>query len=1278
MAELKQINWSSTTGDKFQDFCNALLSFEVSKRFIPFGAAGRDQGNDGIYIGLYDGLAGKWRFQHKFHAEEKAASRVKNDMEKEVGNIEDEDHFILLTNVKLGPAQREKVLNAGGDVMRELHKKPARIDVWDGAKLFNLYLRFPILKFWLEEGFYTFQLVKYDVAFAAALNNDVDSIYTLNNLFISRVKELNVLRSFLDDPGKSVVMVTGEAGVGKTRLVIEFFKQEIDLRDDWDVFALRVHGINYDKLAFALESPRNILLLVDDAHQYDPRVIADLKKLAGDMNGRKVKIILTARSVGTYEAFKYLSAQDKQHILDVPLDKLDPEDTTALFKRYFGEDHFYKHYLGQLVDISRGRPILIVALIRTIRQGKPVNQSKQEDFFFEYVIRYFDGLIEKMNGETAIPRDKLRRLLRLICLLEPIRFNDPAVHKLIAEKEGVELDSMRLIFSWLMEGGFASGYFDQAIKPDYYSDILLAQANEEWVRDKVALYTGFISHIIVNLSVADEAGTVQPTKSGVLDEILASYLDRMDSVKDWSELKAIADTVYEVAYSKPDVAVGFITKFVRQLVQKGTVAEKEFSYYGEHYLKQPYTGYDTVRHILSTLLYRKERFGFVFDSVLSIYQHNRDSQLFKVTFGLATRDRLDNYLLARQNYFVERVKRMVEGADNSLGLFFVACMEALLILEFRGTLSDSFDGRASSIIIYWVPSSEEVRQMRASAISVLKALYFKGRGSELGLAALKALLDLPQKIQERKHNERPYDSDAEIQEVMDFLLSVKFSGEEKHQALAHLKRFKRWGFNGSLQKQLDLVEKSLRQDKTAKRISDLLDNAEDAAEINLAREDLRKKARDIVKDSTGMELAKAIDAVVPGDGYISYWFGEFLKEVIAENPVKAKAIYRYLYARRVDVIYKFGSTILRELRFGHHADHFFWSKMLLLKQEQKADADRVMLHVYAFLDKEIVQLGKKDLTFFRELFARRSKMTDDWLGIALLTVVKVDKGMFDELVPVYLNDCSEAGGEFFFSHFFEMGEAYFDVACSVLLHHSYRLPISFKISYCLAKVIEKRGIDPVFGYMVRRFEFFMEPEGELGFRPGGELVPTATGQGLSSRIRSEDDKISLYLACLDWYLQVPLSEAGQLFAPRMLEYVQVSGELTAELDIAYRARIDGAKGDSDRMLRVMKGLELFEKKNERLIDLVMYIFTLSAAYFSDPPELLSKMNYYCGRVVLSLGGKMGRPGEPFPEDLALRELLSNVRKKYEDDSGMARHFKNLIMEVERAIDRQIGPEQKGW
>lgn len=1278
MAELKQINWSDTTGDKFQDFCNALLSFEVSKRFIPFGAAGQDQGKDGIYTGVYDGMDGKWRFQHKFHSGEKAASRVKGDMEKEVEKIEDEDHFILLTNVKLGPAQRERVLKAGADLTKKLDKKPARIDVWDGSKLFNLYLRFPILKYWLEEGFHTFQLIKYDLAFTEALNNDVDSIYTLNNLFISRTKELDDLKSFLNDPGRLVTTVTGEAGVGKTRLVIEFFRQEIDVRDDWDAFALRVHGINYDKLAFALEGTRNILVLVDDAHQYDPRAIADLMKLAINRNGRKVKFILTARSVGIYEAFKYLSRQDKEHILDVPLDKLSQEDTAALFKRYFGEDHFFKHYLGQLVDISRGRPILIVALIRTIRQGKPVNQSKREDFFSEYVISYFDGLIEKVNSETSIPRDKLRRLLRLICLLEPFHFGDLAIHKLIAEKEGVELDSMRLIFSWLIDGGFASGYFDQAIKPDYYSDILLAQANEQWLRERVALYPGFISHIIVNLSGADEARADQPAKSVMLDEILASYLDRMDSVKNWSELKAIADTVYEVSYSKPEMAVGFISRFVQQLNQKGTVAEQEFSFYGEYYRKQPYTGYDTVRHILSTLLYHQGKFAFVFDSVISIYRSNQDPQLFKATFGLASRDRLDNYLLARQHYFVERVKGMMAEADISLCLFFVACMEALLILEFRGSLSESFDGRASSIIIFWVPSSDEVKQMRASAILVLKALYIKGRGNELGLAALKALLDVPRNIQERRHNERPYEGEEEMQMVMDFLLSVRFSGEEKHQVYSHLKRYKRWGFDKGLQNQVEQLEKSLRQDKTSKSISDLLENAEDALATDIAREDLVSAVRDLVKDSTGMKLAKAIDGVIPREGYISYLFGAFLKAVASEDPSKAKVIYRYLYAHRIDIVYRFGSILLRELRFAHKADRFFWSQVLLLKEKGNEEADNMLLHVYVFLDKEIGQVGKKDLILLQQLFTRRNKMTGYWLGIALLTVLKVNKDMFDELAPVYLNDCSEAGGEFFFFHLFEMGEAYFDIACTILLYHSYRLPISFKISRCLGSVIGKKGVDPVFRYLVRRFEFFMEPDGDLAFRSGVQLVPTATDQRLSTCIRSEDNENSMYLACLDWYLQAHLSDTGQLFAPKILEYVQVSRELTAGLDTVYRERINGVKDDSDRMLRVMKALELFETKNERLIDLVVHIFRLAAARFSDSPELLARMNFYCGRVVLSVGGKMGRPGEPFPEDIALRELLANASKKYEGDVGMRRHFENLIREVERAIDRQKGLEQKGW
>jgi|GEM_PF-5759657 len=63
---------------------------------LSYGGIKADQlvghhGKDGIYVGKYDGMAGKWCFQHKFHADEKAVSQVKNDMEKEVPNIEDED-----------------------------------------------------------------------------------------------------------------------------------------------------------------------------------------------------------------------------------------------------------------------------------------------------------------------------------------------------------------------------------------------------------------------------------------------------------------------------------------------------------------------------------------------------------------------------------------------------------------------------------------------------------------------------------------------------------------------------------------------------------------------------------------------------------------------------------------------------------------------------------------------------------------------------------------------------------------------------------------------------------------------------------------------------------------------------------------------------------------------------------------------------------------------------------------------------------------------------------
>lgn len=57
--EMQKIKWPLYTSDEFQTFCNSLLSFEISKKILPFSAPGRDGGTDGSYNGTYQEYTGK-------------------------------------------------------------------------------------------------------------------------------------------------------------------------------------------------------------------------------------------------------------------------------------------------------------------------------------------------------------------------------------------------------------------------------------------------------------------------------------------------------------------------------------------------------------------------------------------------------------------------------------------------------------------------------------------------------------------------------------------------------------------------------------------------------------------------------------------------------------------------------------------------------------------------------------------------------------------------------------------------------------------------------------------------------------------------------------------------------------------------------------------------------------------------------------------------------------------------------------------------------------------
>src|SRR5690606_38953128 len=122
--------------------------------------------------------------------------------------ITNENHLVFITNVELRPNEITEIIQLFEEQTRKLANQPT-FELWDGAKIFSLYLKYPILQLWLTDGFNSSQIVNYKEYFKNSLSTSSDAPFTLNNYFVARESETTSLKNFLKS-GKSVALVTGE------------------------------------------------------------------------------------------------------------------------------------------------------------------------------------------------------------------------------------------------------------------------------------------------------------------------------------------------------------------------------------------------------------------------------------------------------------------------------------------------------------------------------------------------------------------------------------------------------------------------------------------------------------------------------------------------------------------------------------------------------------------------------------------------------------------------------------------------------------------------------------------------------------------------------------------------------------------------------------------------------------------------------------------------------------------------------------------------------------
>ncbi|MGN7204430.1 hypothetical protein ACTHQF_09165 [Pedobacter sp. SAFR-022] len=1268
------INWANYSFDEFELFCSALLTFEIGKSYQPFSAPGRDGGIDGSYTGPYQQQSGKWRFQFKFHqvARSQGVSSLRSQMKKEAEKLGDENFFVLLTNVELLPQEHTSLIDTFQNEAQLLGKS-CTCFVWDGAKLYNLFLQYPILSLWLNEGFKTAQIQDYRNVFSKNLFAQELSPGSFSNLFISRKTDLEKLTGFLGSE-QTIALIIGEAGIGKTRLVLEFFKQCVDVLDDWIPLVLLNRHVDFDKIRKALTSKYNYVILIDDAHNYSSEVIADMKALAESLNS-SVKIILTARTLEAFNSLTLIKEYEAANFPKIKLDELSRPDTEVLFRHYITSQH-YLHFINELVQLSFGKPIMIIAMLNAMRENIPISEIKEHDFLKSYVKNYFNSYVQTVSKLTGVNHSSVQRILQTVSLIEPFNFNDSNIINKIADLHETKPQNISDALKLLIDKGFVNGRYEQSIKPDYYSDIILSEIDYNEVIKYITDFAAHIDNIVINLSSVDEINSKQ---NDVLREILSIYTALIETAQSIDVIKKILGTVLSISFIQQEISKQAITYFTKSIANENHVIYTDYIENEKYNYQSGDEPINRVISILSNLYMYPVNLDFVVSNSMKLYNVTANKKLANI-FSFSKRDAIESFAMTRQQYLLSELNRRAKKLTNKELEFSLLCVSSLLNLDFTISEWNAVNQDAFNITTYYLPSSGPVKKLRKSIVDFLFQIYSLPNADGLRSEILKSILDVPRGIFASSRNKSVYRNDTEIKQVLGFLneKAADFSIIDQKEVLEKLYWFEKWGMPESMSSLVDVVRSALKPKNLTERISQLFSKAETSIlEMPDVENYVAGKAAEFVNIANEDELAESIISFLEPQQYPPHYYWAFQNALENNYPNYAKALNNKMFERSFALYNLYGYRILSTMYFKHNDHTYYWEWVKKLQQLKTPEADNILLAVYGQRVPGETELTDQDIEVILKVFNKKKKENNFMLATALQSLFVVK----DPLTMDYCRDFLARAGQR------EVGMFFIRLSDNVLvteaqmadliLNHTVHFALTYEIERCLNLVLKTNGPDDVFNYLLRRYQFKKQIVISRRTLSGYEFVPDGRHSHLFDQCGPEI-KLEMFFKAIEWYL-IEDNVGGHLYyAKDLLEYLQPGDALNNEVSSFYETKLQDMDSNGEKLLRLIETLSIFHVKDITLMDLVVKLYDLVQESNNNNPELYQKLRTQCYIAITTMGVKSGAANEPFQVDLDLRDLIESYIKGLPEYYPVNQFLRDVLKSVNNEINRSIDRDNSTW
>lgn len=371
-----------------------------------------------------------------------------------------------------------------------------------------------------------------------------NSLFNLKQKFIGRKQELQKLDAFIKDPKQQIIVISGAGGMGKTKLVYEFTRD--NLSDSEWYFRFIPSQVKFDNNSIAELPANNACIIIEDAHkqtELESLVYSVLNQSAYDN-----KIIIVTRPSGCNSVEECLRNYPQNETIE--LKPLSKEDSIELSKTILKER---KQDYAEVICKKANGNTLVIVIASELLQNDQLKSPLIEDGTFR------NKVLDKLLFELISIDDRgidFKNLLATTSALSPIERKSAI--ELLSQDFGIGKYLLEQIFDDLETHGFVVEIGNRLrIVPDILADyILWRQAinskgqSSGFIERLYEKYgENYLGNILINISELEYDHSTQN-----LSAILWNAIDRKLANPTLKELQYVLQTIEPVSYLSPQKA----------------------------------------------------------------------------------------------------------------------------------------------------------------------------------------------------------------------------------------------------------------------------------------------------------------------------------------------------------------------------------------------------------------------------------------------------------------------------------------------------------------------------------------------------------------------------------------------------------------------------------------------------------------------------------------------------------------------------------------------------